>query len=681
MTPELEKFISLATRPLEKRPERRDEARGELMGRLSHQGVPVEQIDVSGPTARLEAAKPFPAKWRRGWVLGALFLLLGLFLLGLWRDGWMLYRSIIAQQLVWQTRYTGSAPPGQPDPFHGWLDRKAPEMPIRGRAGEIEALRRDNPGDLAILQETLLRRSITENTFMTEAERGQIARLDPDNALWPMLEMSWEFHKAEGSEPFGGYYFGRSGTGGDPTAVKRAWQRFDEAVQLDRFRSHGRELVQRQCDAYGAERSVLDGLILQGLAELPRSATSRTFFYYGSGMSPFSTAMAGRASTLAKPGRGDELIGFFDDWKKLHRLVVGSETPDPWALANFTEAAAETGKTFVAEFTALGMKEPADEAREIARKAASPTRSFVRRARSEAGMRLQSGSMPDDFSITSEEMRPGRKADMAMFHRMFAWPLAAFALLFVLMWGFEACRRSPEVKGMARGLMPLLTRRDHLSIGFFGIVVPWLYWWGVTRLTPVGISDRIFGDDEWVALAWALQVVLGLVLGLVMLTQSVRGRWARRGGFLGLAGRMPWLGRAVAWLVALSLPAAGLIRFLDLANDDEKGYYLLGCAAAGSIGLLWLLWVGIMNLCTPRHGALGPNLVARTMIPWTLAGLATLLLAAGVLRFAESWWYRRDPLLPAWTSEHYTNALEERMVMERVGRLREAFGVAPSGEP
>ncbi len=57
MTPEIERFVEAATRPLAGHPEARDEARTELMSRLSHQGVPLEMLDLSGPIERLEQAK------------------------------------------------------------------------------------------------------------------------------------------------------------------------------------------------------------------------------------------------------------------------------------------------------------------------------------------------------------------------------------------------------------------------------------------------------------------------------------------------------------------------------------------------------------------------------------------------------------------------------------------------
>jgi hypothetical protein len=80
----------------------------------------------------------------------------------------------------------------------------------------------------------------------------------------------------------------------------------------------------------------------------------------------------------------------------------------------------------------------------------------------------------------------------------------------------------------------------------------------------------------------------------------------------------------------------------------------------GSFGLLWLLWEGIMNLFTLRASALRPNLVMRVLLPWTFAGILTLLAAYGVSTYMERRWFAKDPLLPSWTSKTHRNAFEER---------------------
>jgi tetrahydromethanopterin S-methyltransferase subunit C len=94
---------------------------------------------------------------------------------------------------------------------------------------------------------------------------------------------------------------------------------------------------------------------------------------------------------------------------------------------------------------------------------------------------------------------------------------------------------------------------------------------------------------------------------------------------------------------------------------------------AGLVGLLWLLWVGGMNLFTSRNSALGPNVVSRTLLPWAIVSALLMLLSAGVLIQAEKRWARKDTLFPFWTSETYANAFEERAVLEIRESLKEIF--------
>ena len=75
MTPEVERFLDLATRPLEASPGDREEARGELMSRMAHGGVPYELLDLGEPIARLEAAEPPKPVLRRSLLLTGAILL------------------------------------------------------------------------------------------------------------------------------------------------------------------------------------------------------------------------------------------------------------------------------------------------------------------------------------------------------------------------------------------------------------------------------------------------------------------------------------------------------------------------------------------------------------------------------------------------------------------------------
>jgi hypothetical protein len=189
---------------------------------------------------------------------------------------------------------------------------------------------------------------------------------------------------------------------------------------------------------------------------------------------------------------------------------------------------------------------------------------------------------------------------------------SCLALIFAGLVAFEACRRPRIVKAMARGLMPLFRKEDHLWIAILGLVLPWLWWWAITRMSPLGWRDGDL-DEALPVLIAPLHSSAGLVFGAVMLLQTARWRWSVRARFLGLGVPLPWIGWGVAALAALAIPAAGFIRYFGSVSGDVTGYFMLGVTGMAASGLLWLLWQGIMTLFTPRSGALRPNLTMRAV--------------------------------------------------------------------
>ncbi|MGB1130687.1 MAG: hypothetical protein ACPG4K_11605, partial [Haloferula sp.] len=159
MTPELERFLDAATRPLENHPEAREEARAELMGRVSHQGVPLEMIDLSAETAVLESDRS-RAPWLRRWamILG-LVLCIGFWVVGIISEGLSVFRLVQAQKLSqyyhWGHSYLD--PSGEAGILFAWQGREAPDLPVTGNyylypdvEDEPVALRKRHPEDLSI---------------------------------------------------------------------------------------------------------------------------------------------------------------------------------------------------------------------------------------------------------------------------------------------------------------------------------------------------------------------------------------------------------------------------------------------------------------------------------------------------------------------------------------------------
>ena len=671
MTPEIERFLNLATGPLDKHPEAREEARAELMGRVSHQGIPLEMIDLSAETEVLESA-PIRNPWtRRVAMLAGLILCLALLGWGVTQEGLRVFRAMQAQSLSnyyqWGHSFVGVG--SNLTPLHEWQARVAPDLPITGNyqrypsmEDETRMLRERYPDDLAILQEHLYRRSTEHDEFMTEAARQLIERLDPDNALWPWMESRWLRDKAYGRDPTKMRYFLGRTTGGrvDADLQAEGWKMYRSAATHPMFRDYSPGLSRRQVEAFPSDGTFMSELPVVGFRELVFSAAPTTQSYsYRSADEDFGHEV----NRLVSAGDKEGMSGLSEAWLKLTRMMAASENaiprPGVQVLGN---QAAEIGMGFAR--LSMGNKQSTFDklTKDLA---AIPTRSYISSSDPMDDLvpiRGQMGSIIPN-RLEADELKPGRMVERAFFDRLVGW-FGLVVLLFVtLCCGFEAYRRHICVRGMARGLSPLFDGKDQIWVGMVGLGLPVLYWCVVTRLIPLGF--RQFGmDDEWMTLGWLLQTALGLVFFIVMLVQAVQWRWGRRGAFLGFRSRVDWLGWAVAGILGLAIPAVSIVGFISGGGDEEKAIFLLCMSGAGLVGVLWLLWIGGMNLFTFRQGALRPNVVSRTLLPWFIAASWVMLLCIGFLSYSEKMWAQKDTLFPHWTSEVYLNAYEERAVEE-----------------
>lgn len=670
MTPDLDRFLELATRPLEGNPGLRDEAKAELMARVSRGGVPLEMLDLSGPVGRLEATKPNNPWPRRIALLlvliGSITVLSGL----ITRQGFEAYRAAQASMMSMMVRY-GGLPGYTPDPdplMASHLRKVAPGLPLGLRGGdELKDWLDAHPDDVAMLQEQVSR-SLNSGSGTLPSELSpellaEIDRLDPDNAVWPLIRMIHHLRKATGSG--GSYYYGSS----IPTKVTdepefaKALELFSAAAAKEFFRDHSMALKRRQIDAFPRSRTIADDTVVMGLAELITPA----FNEYSSEFEPFLQIQVDR---LEKAGDKADLAKLKGEWRRLAEMIADAGGRGECRIHDFGSQCWTIAESLSDSFGRLGMTDEKAEmtAWRDAINTSATSLSMTPEVEAAAGIRVgnSDGELAD---LTLEEVHPSRRTEHAFFDRILASILALVALLAAGLIGLESCRRSKIVKGMARGMMPLFRADDHLWIGGLGLALPWLWWWGITRLTPLGLRDMDF-NEEWTAIPMMIQPAAALIFGLAMLLQSARWRWGPRGGFASLDAPLPWLGWLAAGLAGLAVPAAGIIRYLDI-GDDEKGYYLLGVGGMAGCSLLWLLWGTVMNLFTPRDSALRPNLAMRVALPWALLGVVSLIASVMISSAMERRWFARDPLLPTWTSDTHLNALEER-----AARLnREALGL------
>lgn len=678
MTPELERLLDLATRPLETTPGLRDEAKGELMARASHSGVPYDRIDLSAPLDRLAGAKirnPWP---RRIVMLVALLALIGTLATTVAVQSREAAFMGMASLMSAMQRFGGGYSGAENPLFVDYLRREAPDLPLgmdlvspeEGQSDTAAWLAR-NPDDLAMLQEHVARRGLSTGagwgmSGLTKEEKSTIGRLDADNALWPLMQVTPHLNQATGVPPSVG---GRSGKGSsvlDEMEFQNALRNFSEAAAKPAYRDHSIALKRRQVDAFRRGGTLARNHIALTFAGL----VSPVFEEYSGALASLAKLHCDR---LAVAGDKEGLASFFREWQQLARTIAKSEAPVDTGTPAVLSQLSDMGAPLIKALDHFGLAAERQEAtllavRLVGLEAGLPMHAMPPAIKAAAGARLSGfGNTQVPRDLTAAELVPARRTELAFLDRAIAAFLAVLALIFTGLVGLEAYRRSRIVKGMARGLMPLFRPVDHLWIGTLGLGLPWLGWWTVTRLSPLGLRDLEF--LPWQVLIWLLQPAAAFLFALVLLLQTARWRWGKRGGFLGLQPSLGGLGWAIAALTGLAVPVAGLFRYFDFTQQASE-IFVIAVAGMAACGLLWLLWEGTMNLFTPRTSALRPNLAMRIVLPWSLAGVLTLLVAGAVSAAKERHWLALDPLLPTWTSGSHVNALEERVAAELREQLR-----------
>jgi len=680
VTPEIERFIESATRPLDDRPDELDLARTELMSRLSHQGVPLEMIDLSAPTARLEAA-PRRNPWlRRGLQLVALVLLLAGVGVAVGRQVLDLMGAAQASRLRYVARW------GTPsrvslyrfDELQGYLDRQAPGLGFQiGPPSELfgQALHGD-PQNLGFLQQQLRYLPAHAPEFLTDEQRRLIEREDPGNALWDLMEAEWHLDAAYG-RPRGERYHGGGTVMKGHGRYEQAWLCFHRAAQQGTFLDHSGRAKRSLADAFPPETGMIDGMIREALVE--QVALSVGPLFRSAQYSSANNEIETRLRSVGGGAWGEAEAELFEDWQKLVRLILASRTLSQFAGDDLNRALASQAQNFRLSLAprsgddeeGKALEARAEEWHDALRhlvSAASPAAATTDPRKLAAIRVAQNREMLPH--LDPEELTGSRKVERAMFDRIMAVAGALLWLLVSGMCAFELARRRRATRGLAAGLMPLLERRDWAWVIGAGALAPWGFAALLSFGTPLGMRDLSLYDEPQV-MSWMIRWAAAWTLSLSLLLQVAQWRWAKRAGFLGLGQRTLWAGWALCGVAVAGLLAAGIMRYLGWPKSDRLAFYLLGAAGCVAVPLLWNGWFGVVNLFTPAAGSLRANLVTRTVLPVSLGLGLAMLGAAGLFRWQEARWMHRDPLLPSWTSDSHFHALEQREGERSAARLRE----------
>lgn len=649
MNPEHEHFAELATRTLKCHPDLRDEARAELLGRLAHGNPEPGQLAVA--KARLEA-KP-----TRGGRRLAAFAALAVVALGFFTG--LLVREAIPELKV-SAWAIGNAIDLDPDEeLRALLTDEQRDFVFAGIGSDAEAaakLERQwqlHPDEWGILEE-LAHRHLAARQTLPPGFSESWRRSDPDNGMWLLLEamgkhLEW---KRAGSP------------GGDPLHLEIT-RLLKQAASAPHYTSYLPELRKKRLSMFPPTPTMAEEnrVFLYSISTLwkPTFSIQRETLKTGFGDEP---------ARLVASKDADGLRELNQAWVQLvGRLTASSCSAMELTMALFLVQ--DSGRVLQAASKDLDLMDEEREAIDQKLTLPAAVRSASRpspdtRPMSSLGRIMMIGSGPEVLK-TSAEFEPGRRVEYAVVDRMTSLAAAFLVLLFLAGVAIESFRRGRRLNGLADGLRPLFTPADLAWTAGLGLVLPAIWYYGITRFTPFGLRD--IGLSYYNPPPALIQAAAALVFALLMIVKTARWRITRRAGFLALRPRFPWIGWAMAGIAAAVIPLTGVVRGMT-ANETRV---LQAIAATGGLPLLWLLWEAAAVVFSPRDQALGGVLLSRRLI-LPFAVLAALLLGTGIpLRAVERHWHARDPLTRADREKGGMTLWEARMMESLRSQIRAVF--------
>jgi len=646
VTDPLPRFLALATRLLENQPAGHDQACGELMARIANAAPRPGDDPLARAVERLERQAPAP----RG-RLAVLFAVTALLCLA--SLAWLIPRHVDEFRLLepmhgqktesWDRGYERIAAAVKPADLR--LELESIDDPSAALNEELLAQAKsrheEHPDDPAFFHDfvrkyRILHRELPPDFGVTWR------RIDADNAAWLALEMRFT-HPRFDWDPL------PQPKESEGSKTSQPFMTLHEIAGMKRWISPATELRRRQLARTPAISTVAEAF---SASYASRRLCRRDSDYPGD----FCRFVEWRSldfevPVLIKARDAPALRQLVRDWMRLLDLQLHDpalERCDDPSLSALAERAATLGL----DCRILGLEEEADRlaccagaAREVRLHGRPGDPQLAR----QASCRMTGGwygqlSIPSLAPVTAADLTPGRLADHAVADRFAAVAAAILAMAALLLSAVEAWRRGPVPNALASGLGPMFRAWDHAWVWGLGLVLPVL-WCGLTRLTPLGgrdIAINWFADRFGTPLfqPWLTQTMGTVVLALVLLVQSTRWRWAKRGACLCLRPAHLWLGWALAALLAAVVPAIGAIRCLTARHD----LFVFAVSACGGLALLWLVWQAAAILFAPREASLDGVLLCRSLIPaFALLGLLALG-SIPLFQQAERSWVARDQL-------------------------------------
>lgn len=255
------------------------------------------------------------------------------------------------------------------------------------------------------------------------------------------------------------------------------------------------------------------------------------------------------------------------------------------------------------------------------------------------GLSISSKQLRSPIPITDADLKPGRMVDHELFSRISAAVLWLLFGLMLLAAALYRRRASVLVRRLSGRLVDLLKPVDWAWILGGGVVLPFLFYLVIYRLTPLGARD-------WSIVASIFIVPAGQVaaMGFLMIVLPVliaRWRLGKRGAVLGWHKGRAWMGWAAVICGTLSLPVFGL----GFASGSAGETVMM--AAAALLGILVLAWLvlGLRAVFSKRPALLRRATLSRVLVPAYALGMLLMVASMPLYHAAEKRWLARDRLM------------------------------------
>ncbi|MCX6866482.1 MAG: hypothetical protein NTV46_09745 [Verrucomicrobia bacterium] len=646
MHPDSERLIELATQSLASHPPTRLVVEEDLRRHLeARTDIPAAALaDAVGALACADA-RPWRSRWRG--ILYLATLLVSLPVLG--HTAWQLYRFTGVRLWLWSNAESAAKSPDIPA---GLKPRE--KLLLLGDTGAASEAARwkplwdSDPDNPAYLSEYAAAYYKDHNQLSPEI-LAAAARIDPDNGWLPVLAAAGSMEAAVTLLPY---------TSKEKKAGKmQIWKikdenRLREALAQIHLAAGKPKFTTYQAALYKQRISLLPRRT-DFLSQLEPIVYMRSNSYAIIALLRIRHVLSADAQQCAARQDADGFRQITDDWMKLVQattrsgetlldlLVARALYTDSNLLTNFRVAAQSLG--LVEEANRFAQLEERAKTDKEARKQSGRT-SPVYELATQRGSYLTAMTLPVCSSqvanppvITEADLRPGRYADHALFERagsLFAWAMLGFCAGGAALVRF---RHKPHVCSMSVRMLDLLRPADWAWLLSGGALLPLLWYFVITRLTPLGVREwSLKSTDCLQALGQFGSLVVLMVVCPVVMSIRILGT---RGAVLGLAARRPWPGGLAVAAAAVGIPAFGAV--IWQTNDRLLLYASLLLALA----VLWLLVGFCRNIFCRRVHALRRATLARMVIPAWILGMLGFALAVPLHYAEERFWIQQDHLL------------------------------------